>query len=303
MSTYLSILLSISDRALRLILRQTSFLPHLSLSFNALTVRLQAWFVGAPNFDTPFSEIDGIEAGRVKWFIEAEDRQPEDPVLLYAHGGGYSLGVFPPMARMLLSIWKKVGNRRLSILWVDYPLVYEGRFPQQLKCMVGTYNKLQETCSRIILLGDSAGAHLFCIMLRHGAIEPFDSVEPLKGIEKLVSGVFVSPWVDLNTVKPFGEMFEPDSVKRNAPEMNPYKDPINWNKILPPTTLVTLGEDEELRPAIEQWIKLSKLDSDSVYMEAKGGHDSLAKYADYSPIMEIVVDFLRLINTSNLVKM
>lgn len=287
-----------SDWAMQQISTKAGFLPHLSLSFNALSIKPLAWLAGAPNYNTPFAEVPGIQSDRVKWFIEAQGRQYDDPVLLYAHGGGYSLGVFPTMAEMLLSIWKKVGNPRLSILWVDYTLVYEGgEFPRQLQEIVAVYNKLQESCSRIILLGDSAGAHLFCTMIRHARVESVDTVEQLQEAEKTIAGIFVSPWVNLSSGSSFGELFEPDPDKREAPGLNPYKDLINWHSILPRDMLVTFGECEGSRSSIEKWIELSKLERSQVYMQKKGGHDSLAVYADLSPVLNVVVQFLQQIAT------
>lgn len=265
------------------------FLPHFSLATNAWSIFPYAWLANAPGYNTDFLPVSGVSANSVKWFIEATDRQPNDPVIIYLHGGAYSLGIFPTMAAMLMDIWRKVGNRRLSILWLDYTLTDKAKFPQQLKETVLVYNKLQQSCDNIILLGDSAGGHLILNLVRHSKHEAVDNVPILEGTEKLKTVMLISPGVNIES---WGQGLVPDSQVRGSPSLNPNKDNIDWASILPPNVFISYGEQEASKETIENWVKMTGIQAE-IFMEPKGNHDSLAISASRSQVMKPVVGFLK----------
>lgn len=264
------------------------FLPHLSLSTNAWSVAPYAWYYKAPGYDSEFAKISGISPKCAKWFIEAKNRQPQDPVIVYLHGGAYCLGIFPTMAAMLLEIWRKVGNDRLSILWVDYTLTGKARYPQQLKELVLVHNELQRSAENIVVLGDSAGGHLIINFLRHGKKEAVEGVPAVMGPEKVTTAVLISPGVD---IEGWGDALEPDSGKRSSPVLNPCRDHIAWDSILPSKLFISYGELEPSRDNIERWIQLAGVESE-IFIEPRGHHDSIAISPGRSRIMKPLVNFL-----------
>jgi acetyl esterase/lipase len=130
-----------------------------------------------------------VDAGGVpaEWF--RGEGCDESRVLLYLHGGGYSIGSIAghrdPVSRLCLAS----GVRGLVI---DYRLAPEHRFPAQVDDAVATYRWLTGKTgvdpSRIVIAGESAGGALTLSAL----IALRDS-----GVPMPAAAVCVSPWVDL----------------------------------------------------------------------------------------------------------
>ncbi len=129
-----------------------------------------------------------VDAGGVpaEWFRGAGC--DESRVLLYLHGGGYSIGSIdshrPPVSLMC----RASGMRGLV---VDYRLAPEHPFPAQLDDALAAYRWLLGTgvdASRIVVAGESAGAGLTLSTL----VALRAAGDPLPAC-----AVCISPWVDL----------------------------------------------------------------------------------------------------------
>lgn len=259
-----------------------------------------------PNFNK-ILVVEGVEDGHVRWFTEVEDRKPEDPVMIFFHGGGYSLGMIAQQASTLMAIHRLVPKSlRLSIVWLDYTLSSTAPFPQQLIEAANTYSAVQASSDNIILIGDSAGGNLAVNLMRH-IHTPFDRVPPvLRPKSKPVAALLISPWLQLQVDFPLNK--ESSYVKYNsfdyinAESLNhsgngvlreknwpgcrnlfakTYKDTSTpWDEVLPESgrVLITTGEVEILRDSIEEFYDISGLKSSGgqLYIEPGAVHDTPA---------------------------
>lgn len=130
------------------------------------------------------------------WLVKQKDRKPSDPIIIFAHGGGYFIQTAPQQIKsVLLTYWllDYEKQRRTSILFLDYSLVSNGYpFPHQLQELHETYSRLvSEKNTNLILMGDSAGAHLSIAYTQYLKTLPGTTVYPLKL-------VLISPWVKLS---------------------------------------------------------------------------------------------------------
>ncbi|KAG5418507.1 hypothetical protein I9W82_004035 [Candida metapsilosis] len=220
------------------------------------------------------------------WLVEAENRSKSDPIIIYAHGGGYFLETQPSQIESLLSFYHLLDEekrKKTSILVIEYKLVGHGSFiGEQLYEMAATYKKLAaEGNDNFVLMGDSAGGNLSVVLLQY--------LKQLKD-PKLPwprSTVLISPWVKLvpgeHQIQP-GHSFH-DNINRDmiqahifrhdrhaelfgdkditdlliSPGNVEYK-PSDWNDI--PTlnakgysTFILAGEHESFRDDILEWAK------------------------------------------------
>ena len=118
-------------------------------------------------------------------------------VLIYFHGGGYSLLnpiAYAPLCVKLVEEFNTIyPSRKLIVYSVDYPLATTSPYPAQLNAAFSLYshltNHLYLDSKRIFIAGDSAGGHLsLSLALR---IKESKLPEP-KGL------ILVSPWLDIN---------------------------------------------------------------------------------------------------------
>lgn len=138
------------------------------------------------------------------WLVKQKDRKPTDPVIIYSHGGGYFIQTMPSQVRSLMAIYNLLDaekQSKTSILFLDYKLVSHGySFPTQLNQMDATYSKLvAEGCDNILLMGDSAGAHLLVAYTQFLKLQEREVVYPRQLL-------LVSPWLKLNPLP--GDMTE-----------------------------------------------------------------------------------------------
>ena len=220
------------------------------------------------------------------WLIKQPNRKPDDPVLIYLHGGGYFLQTQPEQIESVLSMYKLIKpdkQARLSILLLDYKLASYGYpFPAQMNQLHETYLNLvtNEGNTNIILMGDSAGGNLSLGYLQ------FLKKAHLENIVYPSKLVMISPWVklkptpdimvpgnsfydnndrDMIAYSQFSEMNKmlhiTDGNDLNSLQVCPGVKPTqeeNWDHI--PTlkdpnydVLVLAGEDESLRDSILDW--------------------------------------------------
>lgn len=96
------------------------------------------------------------------WIIPGD--APEDPVLLFYHGGGIVFGWNNPLRRELAYLARFAGLRAFG---VDYHLIPEYTYPTAHDECYAVYRSLLEQGRRIILMGESSGGVLaLATMLR-----------------------------------------------------------------------------------------------------------------------------------------
>ncbi len=134
------------------------------------------------------AESERVSAGGVEaeWITAPGARA--DRVLLYLHGGGYSLGSVRSHWDLIARLSAASGCRALGL---DYRLSPEHPFPAPVEDATAAYRWLLEqgiSPERIAVAGDSAGGGLTAATL----IALRDA-----GTDLPAAGVMISPWVDL----------------------------------------------------------------------------------------------------------
>jgi acetyl esterase/lipase len=166
------------------------FLHHYSKRSTILPLSIQRRMLGdAPSTRlTRSMRFEKVSAGGVpaEWFRCPEG--DDDRVLLYLHGGGYSVGSIGSHREIVSRICIASGMRALAI---DYRLAPEHPFPAQLDDALAAYRWLLENdvpSSNVVIAGDSAGGGLTLSTL----LSLRDGRWPLPA-----AAVLISPWVDL----------------------------------------------------------------------------------------------------------
>jgi acetyl esterase/lipase len=129
-----------------------------------------------------------------------------EPIILYFHGGGYSLCdelTYGASLAELISIFKKKYSTAIRIFSLSYTLAPEAQYPTQQQEGIAALKYLKERFpSRpLYLMGDSAGGHLVLSVL--AALRESDA-QLLKGIE---GAILISPWVNFRVPTPNYEKF------------------------------------------------------------------------------------------------
>jgi epsilon-lactone hydrolase len=111
------------------------------------------------------ARIDRVDAGGVpaEW-VSVPDSDPSR-VILYFHGGGYTIGSAETHRELVARLSRAAGARALS---VDYRLAPEHRFPGAVEDAVASYRWLLDRgvpSGAIAVAGDSAGGGLVLGML------------------------------------------------------------------------------------------------------------------------------------------
>jgi monoterpene epsilon-lactone hydrolase len=105
--------------------------------------------------------FEAVDAGGVsaEWNVP-RNVSPQDPVILYTHGGGYSIGSIATHRGLTARLAQAANGRVLSI---DYRLAPENRFPAAVEDAVAAYRWLLRQGigpERVVFAGDSAGGGL-----------------------------------------------------------------------------------------------------------------------------------------------
>jgi epsilon-lactone hydrolase len=89
---------------------------------------------------------------------------PDNPVMLFLHGGGMAFGWNNPMRRELAFLCKTAGLRAFG---VDFPLIPDYVYPAAHDVCYAAYRALVQDGRQVVLTGESSGAVLaLAIMLR-----------------------------------------------------------------------------------------------------------------------------------------
>lgn len=137
--------------------------------------------------------IAPVDLGGLKAEWSVVDEAADGPVLLYFHGGGYTLGS-PLSHRPMTARLALAGG--LRVLSVDYALAPEAPFPAAVRDGVNAYRWLLDeghAPGKIAVAGDSAGGGLAMATLVAARDE---------GLPMPAAAVLISPWTDLTCSSP-----------------------------------------------------------------------------------------------------
>ncbi|GAT30263.1 esterase [Aspergillus luchuensis] len=135
-------------------------------------------------------------------------------LLLHLPGGAYCLPALPSHIDYSTSILKHLGQAGINagMLFLPYDLTPTAQYPHQMKQAVALLQYVIEDLGKrpsdIVLLGDSAGAHLILSVLSHLA-HPHPHIPPLLLREELAGALLLSPWMGESRT-------DYDSCRRNA---------------------------------------------------------------------------------------
>lgn len=192
---------------------------------------------------------EAIDAGGcpAEWVLARRD--PAQPVVVYLHGGGYSLGSSRSHRHLAASIGRAAGAAVLSL---DYRRAPEFAFPTAVDDVIAATRWLLERADApVVLAGDSAGGGLVVasmIALRDA------------GLQLPTAGVCLSPWVDLTcTAEAHTALAErdpllsprelkrmADSYLRDADPRHPLASPAFAKLAGLPPLLIQVGTEEIL---------------------------------------------------------
>lgn len=189
-----------------------------------------------------------IRGRRMQLRLHRPSLDPNLPVLIYLHGGGWVWGSIDTHDRLMRAYAAASG---CAVLGPDYALSPEAIFPQAieesaavLRHVAARGAELELDGSRIILGGDSAGANLAAglALLNAGEKSPI----PLAGL-LLNYGVFdhdlATPsyqefaeghGLTLAKMRFYWDAYCPDAVARHSPIASPMRGDLS---VLPPTLL------------------------------------------------------------------
>ena len=185
-----------AEKSIKQYKRFAKLLSILYRSPNEMTkwrIKLFRWFVDLQGTFGP--KVKGTVKeefnfnGVNTWKISTPNSNP-DRVLLYFHGGAYSLGS-PKSHYSLVSYLADI--TKTTVYVPDYRLGPENKFPAQLEDGISSYdfliNNLGYSPEQIAIAGDSAGGHLALITL----LKLKETNKPLPSCLALLS-----PWTDPN---------------------------------------------------------------------------------------------------------
>jgi monoterpene epsilon-lactone hydrolase len=132
-----------------------------------------------------------VDAGGVPGEWIAAPNADADRVILYLHGGGYSVGSIKTHRELVSRISRAAGARALAI---DYRLAPENPFPAAVEDATAAYRWLLSTGADpagLAIAGDSAGGGLTVATL----VALRDAGDPLPA-----AAACLSPWVDLEGI-------------------------------------------------------------------------------------------------------
>jgi acetyl esterase/lipase len=167
--------------------KRSTWLP-LAIQRHAATKLLR------PTKATERCRFDKVQLGarRVagEWFRHDDD---SDAVLLYLHGGGYSIGSIDTHRDFIARLSHKAGVVGFA---VDYRLAPEHPFPAQLEDALLAYEHVLAAghdAGRVVVAGESAGGGLTLSLL----LKLRELGRPMPA-----AAVLISPWIDLEMTAP-----------------------------------------------------------------------------------------------------
>lgn len=209
------------------------------------------------------------------------DASTADNVLIWYHGGGFSLpanmGYFEFFARIVDDM--SAQGKSVAVFSLSYTLAPHGPYPTQLRqaveCLRYVLQQNERAPRSVFLGGDSAGGNLVGGVLSHLA-HPHPDIEPLVVKQNLGGAVMIAPWTLLDAEFPDriiysgGDIITEDVAGPWAKayiadgKRDYYTDlstaPADWYETFPvEKVLVTGGENEILLPVIEDFAQKFKV--------------------------------------------
>lgn len=241
------------------------------------------------------------------WIHQVEDRTPEDPILLYIHGGAYTSQAGFFQRNYVRELLKRIQEKkpRTSALFLDYDLAPENRFPGPLAQAAALYHQLVDTegVSDVMVFGESAGGNLVTVLLAHihhnfnvvctSSVKRYVHVPVITSGKKPTSVVLLSPWNHLSPdyssgsyvanarydflttkrVVDSAKLYCPnDGFRASDPWVSPsVAEPEFWTGVFPESSLCVWGDKELIATDCEVFAKNSGM---KTYVEKGGVHCS-----------------------------
>ncbi|KAJ5986973.1 alpha/beta hydrolase fold protein [Penicillium sp. IBT 35674x] len=221
-----------------------------------------------------------------------------DIFLLYVHGGGYVMGHPAENAPELLFMAELLAEKGLetAIFSLNYSLMPNAYFPTQIDQLFAAYEWIVHTTgvdpSKIIIMGESAGAHLVLSFLTF-----LSEMRGSASLSKPGAAFLLSPWANLRSDHPetlalhWEDRLFKQSLDVSARDFlrNATSDQLDlyenfatnndtkrrpWDQILPKITLVSAGSDELVfLHDIRDFVKNAQKDGAEVSITIKDGVD------------------------------
>ena len=195
-------------------------------------------------------QIDGMQV------FEMSAADESKPIILYIHGGGYSLGIAQSHWEMLTELSKATG---CGIVMPNYPLLPNHTAIEAHTLVLKLYRELTKRipASRIIIMGDSAGGG-FSLALAEEINE--------QSLPSPMHIVLISPWVDITggdkSIEEFDNWLHLDQLRETGLSWangidahDPMVSPLYGNMQGLPPTDIFVGTWEVFYPDI---VKCSK---------------------------------------------
>ncbi len=223
--------------------------------------------------------VTAVDAGGVtSYWLDPPATEPGQ-VLLYLHGGGYTLGSLSSHGPLAAELGRATGRR---VLFPHYRLAPEHQFPSAVEDVHAVWQWLRTVhgtpAASVVVAGDSAGGGLALTLLQ----QIRDAGETLPA-----RGVLLSPLLDLTAsgdslTRPTGDdpIFTPQAIRALAPVYLGDADPRD------PAASPLFGTLAGLPPLLVQTGTAEVLLSDSqrlAHAAAEAGVDIILQTADRLP--------------------
>jgi acetyl esterase/lipase len=186
-------------------------------------------------------------------------REERAPLLMHIHGGSWGGGDRRQQAQPLI---QEMASRGWVVVSVDYPLVPEATFPEQVVALHGALRWLRDhageygiDAERMFLTGGSAGAHLASLVAltdESSAWSLRQDTEPAVAGAVTMYGVY--DLLDRNGIRDFWPIITTMLIKAD-PDLEPGKfhtgSPIDHVSSSAPAFLVVHGRNDSLVPIAE----------------------------------------------------
>lgn len=198
-----------------------------------------------------------------------------DGVIVYLHGGAYTMGSAAAAAGLASELARRAQSRAISI---DYRLAPEHPYPAGLEDALAVYRGLLASgipASQLVVAGESAGGGLAVALLAALAD---------RGLPQPSSAVLVSPWVDLTLSGPsiagkaaVDPSLTPAGLRRRAADYIACADPAD--QLLSPV----FAELRGLAPLLIQVGSHEILLDDAVRLAARAAADDVGVTLEVTP--------------------
>ncbi|KAF8154250.1 Alpha/Beta hydrolase protein [Crassisporium funariophilum] len=173
----------------------TQTIPHMAQISGTTGRVVRTW---AKQHNIEISTDDSGEGGQLLWI----GSKRTEKVIIYLHGGGYSI----PMSECAADMWsyiqdqvRKGCGQDVGVAVLEYTLVPDAYFPIPLRQAIAAVKHIMAMGTlpeNIQIAGDSAGANLTLQLFLH-MLHPIPGVPALPPATKFRGAYLMSPWVTL----------------------------------------------------------------------------------------------------------